>query len=150
MISNNTEFEYKIFPEIEDRKYKVEKFVFTPYTTQDIQQILENKLDEMNIRSKFSKESLILIAKKCANKVGDLRPALEICKSIILDNLDGIKKEDFVVSLKDVFLRINKSNNNFKNLLKTLTLEQKIVIASIYHILSKQKKTEFNETEVKF
>ena len=45
-------------------------------------------------------------------------------------------------------MRVNKTNNSFIELLANLTLEQKIVIASIYLILTKSKKTEFRESEV--
>ncbi len=150
MISNNTEFEYKIFPEIEDRKYKVDKYIFRPYSYQEILTILSSKLEEMNLSNKFSKESLIFISKKFANKVGDLRPALEICKSLILDHLKELRNEGFTINLKEIIMKINKTNNSFTELLSNLTLEQKIVIASIYMILSKSKKTEFSETEVNY
>jgi Cdc6-like AAA superfamily ATPase len=102
----------------------------------------------MNLSNKFSKESLIFISKKFANKVGDLRPALEICKSLILDHLKELRNEGFTINLKEIIMKINKTNNSFTELLSNLTLEQKIVIASIYMILSKSKKTEFSETEV--
>ena len=148
MISNNTEFEYKIFPEIEDRKYKVDKFIFRPYSYQEIMTILSKKLEEMNMKDNFSNESLIFISKKYANKVGDLRPALEICKTIILDHLKEIKNKSYTVTLKEIIMRVNKTNNSFIELLANLTLEQKIVIASIYLILTKSKKTEFRESEV--
>ena len=150
MISNNTEFEYKIFPEIEDRKYKVDKFIFRPYSYQEIVSILSSKLEEMNMKEKFSNESLIFIAKKYANKVGDLRPALEICKTIILDHLTEIKNNNYIVNLKEIIMRVNKTNNSFTQLLANITLEQKIVIASIYLVLSKSKKTEFRESDVKY
>ena len=96
----------------------------------------------------FSNESLIFISKKYANKVGDLRPALEICKTIILDHLKEIKNKSYTVTLKEIIMRVNKTNNSFIELLANLTLEQKIVIASIYLILTKSKKTEFRESEV--
>jgi len=103
LISNNSEFDKDVMPKIESRKIKVSRIVFQPYTHNEIYAILRHKLIDSGILEVFQDEALKLISKKLANKMGDMRPAIEIVKNLILEN-----KAKISVSA----IRENKINNN--------------------------------------
>jgi Cdc6-like AAA superfamily ATPase len=147
MISNNSEFDKEILPKIEDKKIRVTKYVFAPYTHIEINEILTNKLVEMNIQTYFEEDVLRLISRKCANKTGDLRPAIEIVKNLILTHQNQFNTGK-TIELKDVLLIFNKKNTGFIDLMNNLTLEQRIMIVSIYFIIVRKDSLEITEKEV--
>lgn len=90
VISNDCEFEKKISHQFEDRNMAVEKLVFTPYTNYNMLEIMVKILDEIKLTYLFQKESLIYISRRFANKSGDIRPALELIKNLILSRKDDL------------------------------------------------------------
>lgn len=147
MISNNSEFDKDILPKIENQKIKVLKYVFTPYTVIEIYEILKQKLIEMKLYKNFQDEAIKLIAKKLANKLGDLRPAIEVVKKLILNNKEEFKNNK-IITLRDVMSMLNQKYSSFCELMNNLTVEQKIVIASIYFVTAKMDVTEIDEKQV--
>jgi Cdc6-like AAA superfamily ATPase len=101
VISNDCEFEKKISHQFEDRNMAVEKLVFTPYTNYNMLEIMVKILDEIKLTYLFQKESLIYISRRFANKSGDIRPALELIKNLILsrkDDLDILNKHREIIN----------------------------------------------------
>ena len=157
LISNNSEFDKEILPKIENRKIKISRIVFRPYTHIEIYEILKRKLIEINLLSIFHDESLRLISKKLANKMGDLRPAIEIVKNLILENkmkinLSKEKKvlanNEILITLKDVLIKLKQKSDSFADLMNNLTTEQKIVLLSIYFVFESTKNSEIEEKKI--
>lgn len=115
LISNNSEFDKDVMPKIESRKIKVSRIVFKPYTHNEIYEILMKKLSESGILEAFQDEALKLISKKLANKMGDLRPAIEIVKNLILENKDRILVNANNTNNNDFDNTNNKNGDNNKN-----------------------------------
>jgi len=158
LISNNPEFDKEVMPKLETRKIKNSRLVFQPYSHNEIYEILKKKLTEINILEIFQDESLKYIAKKLANKMGDLRPAIEIVKNLILENKEKIKenrnllyigeanqKPEPLIKLKDLLIKFHQKNKSFIELINNLTTEQKIVLLSIYIIYDLSKNCEMDE-----
>jgi len=130
---------------------KVDKLVFAPYTNNDIFEILVRKLDEMGLTTLFQKESLIYIARKFASKSGDIRPALELIKTLILNNkeqIDSKENGNCVITLKEILIKLNEKSNNFTQLISNLTDEQKLLVATIYSTLEREDNTEIEDKVV--
>jgi Cdc6-like AAA superfamily ATPase len=149
MISNNSEFDKEILPKVEDKKIKVVKVVFSPYTHIEIYEILTNKLKLNDTLRYFQDDAVRLISKKYANSFGDLRPALEIVKNMLLTNKEALVSGSERIALKDVLAGINKKDNNFVKLIRDLTVEQKLVITSVYNVMKKKDTTEYDEKDVR-
>jgi Cdc6-like AAA superfamily ATPase len=145
MISNNSEFDKEIIPKIEDKKIKIDRIQFAPYTHIEMYEILKNKLDSTKY---FQEHALRLIAKKYSNLNGDLRPALEVVKNLLLTNKAKLS-EGQKIEMSDALIATNKKVSDFLILLKSLTVEQKLVIASIFNAL-KNESIELEEVKVKF
>ena len=150
----------------------VEKLVFSPYTNQDIFEILSKKLDEMNLTYLFERESLIFISRRFANKSGDIRPALELIKTLLLNNKSIISHEPIsnecdidmniehsnkiinsngiktVITLKEILLKLGEKQNNFTQIMSNLTDEQKLLVATIYSTLDKDESCEIDDAIV--
>jgi Cdc6-like AAA superfamily ATPase len=116
LISNNSEFDKDVMPKIESRKIKVSRIVFKPYTHNEIYEILRKKLSDSGILEVFQDEALKLISKKLANKMGDLRPAIEIVKNLILENKEKILNFDNSLNICCDGNNNNKSNTNRDNI----------------------------------
>jgi Cdc6-like AAA superfamily ATPase len=147
MISNNSEFDKEILPKVEDKKIKVTKYVFTPYTHVEINEIMTNKLVDMEIQKYFEEDVLRLISRKCASKTGDIRPAIEVVKNLILTHQSEFSKGK-KIELKDALLIFNKKNTGFIDLMNSLTVEQRIMIVSIYFLITRKDSLEVTEKEV--
>ena len=148
MISNNSEFDKEILPKIKNRKIKIEKCVFEPYTHIEINKIITKKLDEIGMVKNFEENAIRFISSKLANKSGDLRPALELIKKIILDNKDEFIEKEKKINLSDVISIFKYQLSHFVEIIKNLTFEQKLVVISIYFIMNKDESYEIEETAV--
>lgn len=148
MISNNSEFDKYILPKIENRKIKISKYVFKPYTHVEINKILIQKLIETGFKDNFEENAIRFISSKLANKSGDLRPALEIIKSILLN-----QKEEFSngkkVDLREVMIILKHKTSSFSEIIKNLTFEQKVVISSIYFSMINSESSIITEEQVR-
>lgn len=148
MISNNSEFDKYILPKIENRKIKISKYVFKPYTHVEINKILIQKLIETGFKDNFEENAIRFISSKLANKSGDLRPALEIIKSILLN-----QKEEFSngkkVDLREVMIILKHKTSSFSEIIKNLTFEQKVVISSIYFSMVNSESSIITEEQVR-
>lgn len=152
LISNNAEFDKEIFPKIENAKIKVLKYVFTPYNYTEIYEILRQKLIEINLLKNFKDDALKFISKRLANKSGDIRPALEVVKNLILANKEEflqISSENIkIIDLREVMIKLNQKNMSFAELMTNLTVEQKIMIVALYYLMNKLKISELDEKQV--
>lgn len=151
MISNNSEFDKFILPKIENRKISINKYIFQPYTHIEINKIITQKLLEMDYFKYFAENSVRFIASKTASKAGDIRPALEILKQLILSN-DSEFKNGKIIELKDVLGILNLKQSQFVDSIKSMTFEQKIVVSSIYFVLNSSNNSNYiiSEDEVNF
>jgi Cdc6-like AAA superfamily ATPase len=147
MISNNSEFDKYILPKIENRKIKIAKYVFQPYSHVDINRILTQKLTEMNFKENFEENAVRFISSKLANKCGDIRPALEIIKGIILNFRDEFAQGK-KVDLREVMILLKHKHSSFSEMIKSLTFEQKVVISSIYFCMNNLDTNIIPEDEV--
>lgn len=157
LISNNPEFDKEILPKIESKKIKISRIIFQPYNHQDIYFIIKEKLSDIKILGIFQDEALRLISKKLANKMGDLRPAIEIVKNLILENkskivfnADGkidpeLNSENKLITLRDVLIKLKQKSQSFVQLMSNITNEQKIVLLSIYFIYEFTKNNELDD-----
>jgi Cdc6-like AAA superfamily ATPase len=148
MISNNSEFDKYILPKIENRKIKISKYVFKPYTHVEINKILIQKLSEINFKENFEENAVRFISSKLANKSGDIRPAIEIIKSIILNQKEEFSKGK-KVDLREVMIILKHKASSFSEILKNLTFEQKVVISSIYFTMINTESSIITEEQVK-
>jgi Cdc6-like AAA superfamily ATPase len=148
IISNNPEFDKEILPKLGDKKIQLQKIVFAPYTHVAIYEILLQKLKENDTLQYFHEDALRLISKKF-ERSGDLRPALELVKNLLLINKTDLLDNKKKIELKDVLPAINRKNTTFVDLMNNLTVEQKLVIAAIYFVMINKNVTEEDEREVK-
>lgn len=148
MISNNSEFDKYILPKIENRKIKISKYVFKPYTHVEINKILIQKLIETGFKDNFEENAIRFISSKLANKSGDLRPALEIIKSILLNQKEEISNGK-KVDLREVMIILKHKTSSFSEIIKNLTFEQKVVISSIYFSMINSESSIITEEQVR-
>ena len=147
LISNNADFDNEIFPKLKNRNISIKKLIFKPYTHQQLTNIMSLKLESIGLLKFFSKDSIKFLSTKM-NKSGDIRPIISIVKEIILNNKSQIQNnENFKVELKDMFEIIKKKNINLSEILDSMTMEQKIVVAAIYYVC-KDSGTKFEEKNV--
>jgi len=148
MISNNSDFDKEILPKIKNRKIKIEKCVFEPYTHIEINRIISKKLEEMGMSQNFEENAIRFLSGKLANKSGDLRPALELIKKIILDFKDDFQNNKKKIELIDVISIMKLRHSHFVEIIKNLTFEQKLVVISIYFLINKLDSIELEESSV--
>jgi len=60
-----------------------ERMVFTPYTFDQIQQILTARLQDLDLSNIFDQRAIEFLARKASTVAGDLRAALKICQKTI-------------------------------------------------------------------
>lgn len=70
-----------------------ERMVFTPYTFDQIQQILTARLQDLDLNNIFDQRTVEFLARKASTVAGDLRAALKICQKTI-DILRDMTKEN--------------------------------------------------------
>ena len=134
LISNNADFDNEIFPKLKNRKITIQKIVFKPYTHKQLTDIMTFKLEDIGLSKYFSPDAIRFLSTKM-NITGDIRPIINIIKEIILNNKNKIEnKVDFKIELKDMFNIIKKKNITLNEILNSLTIEQKIVVSSIYYV----------------
>ncbi len=82
-IANTMNLPETISSRIESRtKLQISRLTFSPYSFQQITEILEQRLSELQLQS-IDSTARALIARKAASIAGDLRAALKICQSVI-------------------------------------------------------------------
>lgn len=134
LISNNSDFDNEIFPKFKNRGVELQKMVFRPYTHKELNSIMLSKLDEIGLKNFFTADAVKYLSMKL-NKTGDIRPILSVIKNLILENKEKLEKgETFLVELKDIFLITQKKNITLNEIFNAMTIEQKIVVASIYFV----------------
>ena len=134
LISNNADFDNEIFPKLKNRNITIQKLIFKPYTHKQLAKIMTLKLDSIGLLKYFSNDAIKFLSTKM-NKSGDIRPIISIIKEIILNNKSKIQNNsDFKILLNDMFEIIGKKNINLKEILSSMTTEQKIVVAAIYYV----------------
>lgn len=148
MISNNSDFDKYIIPKIENRKIKIEKHVFQPYSHIEINKIISQKLQEINYLTNFEENAIRYISSKLANKSGDIRPALEIIKKLILNNKEQFQ-EGKRIDLKEAMTILSQQYSYFTDIIKDLTFEQKLVVVSIYFLCVNSETNMVAEAEVR-
>ncbi len=149
MISNDSDFDKFILPKIENRKLKMNKYVFQPYTHIEIMKIISKKLEQMGYLEYFEESALRFMCSKLANKSGDLRPVLEVIKQIILNSCDQFKNS-IKINLKDVMNVLKQKQSHFTEIIQNLTFEQKVVVCSIYFSISSVDCNVVGEDDVYF
>jgi Cdc6-like AAA superfamily ATPase len=150
MISNNSDFDKEILPKIKNCKILIEKCVFEPYSHIEINEILIKKLEESGYMKNFEVMAIRFLSSKLASKSGDIRPALEIIKNIILENKGEFVNNHKIVSLRDMMGYLKYKTSYFVEIIKNLTFEQKLVLVSIYYIIGECDSLEIEENKVKF
>ena len=134
LISNNADFDNEIFPKLKNRNITIQKIIFKPYTHKQLASIMTLKLESIGLLKYFSNDAIKFLSTKM-NKSGDIRPIISIVKEIILNNKTKIQNNtDFKIVLNDMFDIIGKKNINLKEILSSMTTEQKIVVAAIYYV----------------
>ena len=134
LISNNADFDNEIFPKLKNRNITIQKLIFKPYTHKQLANIMTLKLESIGLLKYFSNDAIKFLSAKM-NKSGDIRPIISIVKEIILNNKTKIQNNtDFKIVLNDMFDIIGKKNINLKEILSSMTTEQKIVVAAIYYV----------------
>ena len=134
LISNNADFDNEIFPKLKNRNITIQKLIFKPYTHKQLANIMTLKLESIGLLKYFSNDAIKFLSTKM-NKSGDIRPIISIIKEIILNNKTKIQNNtDFKIVLNDMFEIIGKKNINLKEILSSMTTEQKIVVAAIYYV----------------
>lgn len=146
LISNNSDFDNEIFPKLKNRKIQLEKIVFHPYSHIDSYNIMKKKLEEINLLDNFSNDSIKFLSTKMS-KSGDLRPILEIVKSIILRWKNEFENNSKKIELKDMFDILKQKNININEIFSSLTNEQKIVAVALYYAM-KRKGLELDEKAI--
>ena len=85
----------------------------------------------------FTKDAIKFLS---INYQGDIRPLIETIKNFLLNKT----KKNIKIELIDMLTILKKKNLTLSNIIKTMTIEQKIILASIYQLIKNNKKSEFD------
>ncbi|XP_036143018.1 cell division control protein 6 homolog isoform X2 [Monomorium pharaonis] len=164
-IANALDLTDRILPRLQARcELKPALMHFTPYSKQQIFDIISARLNEANATNVFTPPAIQFLAGKVAAISGDIRRALDISRRVIElaeshqmaqvlrptncndTNIESLKKEteavERPVDLKEVVTVLNGVYGGTQNLNKeqdTFPLQQKLLICSLLLILNKGK-----------
>ena len=152
MISNNSEFDKKIFNEINLISVNVVKVIFSPYTKNDAVEIIKKLLTHNDLIHYFEPIALKFLCEKSVSNNGDIRKAINNTQHVLLTYFQE-KKEGLVSNDKITLTYVNDKlkliGTEVLNALKSLTTEQRYVLLSIYRLMKEDdEKNEFNENKI--
>jgi Cdc6-like AAA superfamily ATPase len=144
--SNSMEFIRKVSTNFETVLPTIKNVVFSPYTSEQFEQILNvrlrNVLDITGIRLIFQNRCLRFISCKMYNaKGGDIRKILDevkkIVKSVIYKN--KVLQNEYIVSFEDVSKICSELVPMQKNaeLIKSLPLQEQLVLVALHSMFEK-------------
>ena len=136
LISNNIDFSNEIINKLNNRNLNLKKIIFAPYTHTELFNIISKKLEEINMQNYFAKDAIKFLS---INYQGDIRPLIETIKNFLLN-----KNKNNKIELIDMLTILKKKNITLSNIIKTMTIEQKIILASIYQLIKNNKKSDFD------
>ena len=138
LISNNIDFSNEIINKLNNRNLNLKKIIFAPYTHTELFNIINKKLEEINMQNYFTKDAIKFLS---INYQGDIRPLIETIKNFLLNKNN---KKNNKIELIDMLTILKKKNITLSNIIKTMTIEQKIILASVYQLIKNKKKSEFD------
>lgn len=160
-IANALDLTDRILPRLQARcELKPKLMHFSPYTKQEICNIISERLSEANVSDLFTKTAIQMLSGKVAAISGDIRRALDISRRVIElaeshklaqvlqptnNNEINIPKKqqsavDQPVDLKEVITVLNGIYGGSQNIEKeesTFPLQQKLLLCSLLLILNK-------------
>ncbi|MDP8011214.1 MAG: Cdc6/Cdc18 family protein [Thermoplasmata archaeon] len=127
-ITNDLKFSEFLDPRVKSRLNE-EKIVFTPYSSDDITDILNDRLKLANVSNFVTEGAVRLISTLASQENGDARKAIELMKTSIQL---AISNNDNTVEERHVFIAKNKLEYDaVAETLKTLPLQTKVLVLSI-------------------
>jgi len=127
-ITNDLRFSEFLDPRVKSRLNE-ERIVFSPYTSDDIFDILMDRLNISNVKNFVNEGSLRLISTMASQENGDARKAIELLKASIQIAVENGEK---YVEEKHVFIAKSKIEYDaVVETLKTLPLQTKVLLLSI-------------------
>ncbi|KAK1116848.1 hypothetical protein K0M31_018010 [Melipona bicolor] len=160
-IANALDLTDRILPRLQARcELKPKLMHFSPYTKQEICNIITDRLNEANASDLFTKTAIQMLSGKVAAVSGDIRRALDISRRVIefaesyklaqilqptSNNEINIPKKqqstvDQPVDLREVITVLNSVYGGLQNIEKeesTFPLQQKLLLCSFLLILNK-------------
>lgn len=158
-IANALDLTDRILPRLQTRcELKPTLIHFSPYTKQEIYNIICERLNEAKASDLFTKTAIHMLSGKVAAVSGDIRRALDISRRVIelteshklaqilqpSNEINMTKKQqttiDQPVDLKDVITVLNGVYGGSQNIEKeesTFPLQQKLLLCSLLLILNK-------------
>jgi len=127
-ITNDLRFPEFLDPRVKSRLNE-ERIVFSPYTSDDIFDILMDRLNISNVKNFVNEGSLKLISTMASQENGDARKAIELLKASIQIAIENGEK---YVEEKHVFIAKSKIEYDaVVETLKTLPLQTKVLLLAI-------------------
>ncbi|OAD54007.1 Cell division control protein 6 like protein [Eufriesea mexicana] len=160
-IANALDLTDRILPRLQARcELKPKLMHFSPYTKQQICNIISDRLNEANVSDLFTGTAIQMLSGKVAAVSGDIRRALDISRRVIelaesqkiaqilqptnSNEMNMPKKQqctmDQAVDLKEVITVLNGVYGGSQNIEKeesTFPLQQKLLLCSLLLILNK-------------
>ncbi|KAJ3434178.1 origin recognition complex subunit [Anaeramoeba flamelloides] len=141
-ISNTMDLPEKFLPKVRSRMGML-LISFMPYTRQQIQTIVQSRIEGLKI---FSPDALELCARKVSAVSGDARRALEICQRAV--EIAAKRGKSLKVQMSHVQQATNELlSSNYVNIIKSLSFHEKMLLVSLLKVARKYSilVVEFNQ-----
>ncbi|KAJ5080019.1 cell division control protein [Anaeramoeba ignava] len=147
-IANNLEFTDKLLPILFERGANPLTLNFTTYSIDQLSLLIKQRISPIeNYEEVFHPQAIELCSRKISKTTGDIRKAFDLCRECA--NY-AIKQKLNCVTFQVMFAMINQLVDPKKsNLIDSLPLQQKIVLASIV-LLSKNPNLIFQSEQIPF
>ena len=126
-IANTLDFPKKLIKKIDSRMGR-QRLIFSPYNSESLQKIIENRLKDTEV---FSKDAVLYVSKKIAAYSSDVRKSLHICRLAIELSLKR-KEYDQIIEIAIINCAFESYYSNVLfYLIQSKSLPMKLILAAM-------------------